>query len=681
MASLQAQFLELTLTLARHWNARARDFDAMDAPARVLGLAAAGAGSAVAMALLVRLSLRASVGAADLTATCGERGPDVETDQVAGLYTTCRRRARKRRAAGRASGSRSVIPFAERAAPVVPATRDEKVDADGGDVEVVSALAAGTPERVEGEEEETTSTTSTATDAAATNHAAFAPYPPRPARGLPIYEEDGYLGTYYIAGDLNAPVTSSSPFAAHDLEPRRQLSPEQCLEGLRRHLTPHVSSGAKKATAAAVVSAVASSPANVMHAAAASPSSFGSYVDPNAFALPDFTDKAEEASSDETSSTTASENVAGSESDGLDGDTTTTTSESLRMRKDLLHRGERSIHIEYHPSQQRGILRPSAKLNFRTPGFGRVRPRANLDGPGWDRSQRQPRAAMSTGKLPPRRSAMNREVALPSPSRNPLRASDASPSQRGEIHVGSRAGNDNISNSSSHYFDNSSVNANAPSPSAAMFASTSPAPASGMRSPCPSPAPSRARQRNVRSKATDLVPADGGDAAFQPYNTVRASGNDSAPRSPSPAAPSPRGKVNGGQRRKGSILGPSRTVGGGSGVGVESKQHQSAIRRVRVKIPHSPVARTNQSTDAISGAASAALAAGRADGSDIFTATTRRPVATPPRQKRLEALLSTPAPHLPSSPAPQRSAAVSRTLSYTPGRLPATSLPARIDLQ
>ena len=198
----------------------------------------------------------------------------------------------------------------------------------------------------------------------------------------------------------------------------------------------------------------------------------------------------------------------------------------------------------------------------------------------------------------------------------------------------------------------------------------------------PSPAPSRARQRNVRSKATDLVPADGGDAAFQPYNNVRASGNNSAPRSPSPAAPSPRGKVNGGQRHKGSILGPSRTVGGGSGVvGVESKQHQSAIRRVRVQIPHSPMARTKQSTDVISGAASAALAAGRADGSDVFTATTRQPVETPPRQKRLEALLSTPAPHLPSSPAPQRSTAVSRTLSYTPGRLPATSLPARIDLQ
>ena len=199
----------------------------------------------------------------------------------------------------------------------------------------------------------------------------------------------------------------------------------------------------------------------------------------------------------------------------------------------------------------------------------------------------------------------------------------------------------------------------APVASASMFVSAAP-PVSGMRSPCPSPAPSRARQRTTRRKATiSVVPDSDNDAASK--NT---SGNSHMlmPRSPSPAKHSPRGERRSVQPRQGSVLGPSRVVGGG----FESKEQQSDPVRIRVQMPRSPAPQSKSSVEPQLGARTE---------SRLGPAT----VATPPRQKRLLELQSTPATHLPASPAPQRSSAVSRTLSYTPGRLPATSLPARAD--
>ena len=412
---MQEAFLRGTLALARRWDRHAADFDGMDQGRRLAWLAVAGIGSAVASACVARMSLHAS-GVLPMRG----RAPGASGNAASGGATAKGaqgfRRRRKVRPAGSATGCATVIPCS---GPIeLPAASAVvRGGSDGGDLGPAGAAPdvdlENAQEGGEAIDESSLDATDNATDAKTLPDepsSTRTSYPPHPPDSLPLYEEDGHLGTYYIAGSVDAPA---SVLPLRPMEARRQLSPEQCLEDLRRHLTPHLSAAAKKASAESAEQPEYM-PGRVSQMATASPSSFGLRPDRNAFSLPDFTDK-DSSKSDETTESDGEEGPRDEEV--LKSRRKGNVSESSRMRKDLLHRGERSIAIEHHPSQQRTLLRPSSKLNFRTPGFARVRSRASLDGPGWDRSQRQPRAAMSMGKLPPKRSAMNSDVALPSPSR------------------------------------------------------------------------------------------------------------------------------------------------------------------------------------------------------------------------------------------------------------------------
>lgn len=640
--SVRDAFLGWTLELARVWDARAADFDALDAEQRWLGLALAGAGSALGAGLLLSVSLRTSTlvlnGVATPTNSRGCNSEVVEDESKTIKLDELGVRSkvsRKKRSPGSASGSRSMVP----SVVVVPnngapgrGEEDEEghTKDDHCDGSIVSTPGASPDTSGEGNTDVEgdlpySEPAIDSTTKGQEHETVIAPYPPKSPAGLPVYEEEGHLGTYYIAGDLAAAPSAS--FAQHRLEARRNLSPAQCLEGLRKHLTPH--GGAVNTPSASLLG----SP--VPDATFTTPSTHANRPHQDSFSLPDFKDEVEEAAVAESQDT--NEEVPGSS--------------STTLRKDLLRRGERILAIEFHPSQQKHQQISRTSLNFRTPGFARARTKVS-EGPGGDRLQSLPHAAMTTGKLPPRRSAMNRDVALPSPSRNPLRSMDASPQsdvgRMYEMHTGR----------------------NAPSPSGSMFVAVGPA-SPGIRSPCPSPALPRARLRRAKGSANLSHATD-----FNEDN------KKDVPISPSPAVPSPRSKYKPGRRRQGSILGPTRRSGNSSEPPIGSLRlasteqvSDSVVRRIQVQMPDSPVQTTSADRKIAQSSAYLPENGNTPKGSRAFSRSSAA-AATPSRHLRLQGVHSTPAPHLPSSPAPQ-SKAVSRTLSYTPGRLPVTTLPAQ----
>ena len=265
---------------------------------------------------------------------------------------------------------------------------------------------------------------------------------------------------------------------------------------------------------------------------------------------------------------------------------------------------------------------------------------------------RQPRIARSAGKLPPQRSGLNRFSApLPSPSMNRMRTRDQ--------HLSYNNTNNSSSSSGSNVVPGGFMSA---TKSKAMTGSGSGS--SDWISATPSPS-----LPNAVSSATSLS-------------------------SPSPAAPSPRGQRSYGQsqqqqqqfqpdRRSGSVLGPSRSNGAarapmstmsltsqklskqlakskkiGDAASAAPKRGSSTlnteVRRIQFNMPTSPPkAINNKEITKVMGA---------------NTPPSKASFNSPAKQKSSQ---STPASPLSRSPAQQR--AVSRTLRYTPAKLPSTT--------
>ena len=265
---------------------------------------------------------------------------------------------------------------------------------------------------------------------------------------------------------------------------------------------------------------------------------------------------------------------------------------------------------------------------------------------------RQPRIARSAGKLPPQRSGLNRFSApLPSPSMNRMRTRDQ--------HLSYNNTNNSSSSSGSNVVPGGFMSA---TKSKAMTGSGSGS--SDWISATPSPS-----LPNAVSSATSLS-------------------------SPSPAAPSPRSQRSYGQsqqqqqqfqpdRRSGSVLGPSRSNGAarapmstmsltsqklskqlakskkiGDAASAAPKRGSSTlnteVRRIQFNMPTSPPkAINNKEITKVMGA---------------NTPPSKASFNSPAKQKSSQ---STPASPLSRSPAQQR--AVSRTLRYTPAKLPSTT--------
>ena len=260
---------------------------------------------------------------------------------------------------------------------------------------------------------------------------------------------------------------------------------------------------------------------------------------------------------------------------------------------------------------------------------------------------RQPRVARSAGKHPPQRSGLNRFVTLPSPSMNRMRTRDQHLSYDGNPHHRATTNQNSSSLSPRTATKGGSISSDwtsTPSPSLPLGRSGS----------------------SMMSTGRSSVQSDS------------SSSSGSSLSSPSPAAPSPRSASRlpkrQQQRRSGSVLGPSRANGAARAptatisltsqkISKQQQQQQGStasalpnrgstnteVRRIMFNMPNSP---PKASGDAAMGVM------------ETGTPPSKLSFNSPAKQ-------SSPASALSPSPA-QQARAVSRTLSYTPGKLPST---------